>query len=824
MFAHPACAEVPTTITTAEQFHELLAQTNAQATRGKTYTLGDDIELDTSDLATNFKDDSNNPSRIFRGVLDGAGHTVAEKAADDGAQPLFDCLGDQSGIQCAEVKNLKLVFEGDARGATLAASGANFGVSNVDVSFKNVVPVSNSRGTVAAGLVGWINAGMRDVASGVPYTLISNVKITGTSVNAANSSASSAVCAAGVMTQSNSVSVSVLDGVNANVGSISATTNKSGSVVAAGAVAGCRGDQAGYRLKNVSVVVGGSISAKTTGTGEVLAVGMAYKPLAVSGCSVAATDIKAIDEGSNAGNNVIACGAFQAGNSHNAEFGAAYASATVNVSGQISSEDASGGEDYAHGFAYSADVTSVWKKTSVTAGSIKAADNGSVADNDSIATGFCQNGWYQGSGVKPFSGQSAEGVTIKANSIDATSKKACAYAFGFEMFGYYPKKACKVEVGSIYAKGPEDSAAAGFTYVINVDKNGAGENAFKTGAFYDGCSVDANSIVAEGSDASGVTSAGFSANNNGFGSFTDVSIDNCSVAIADKLDAVCSGASDATRAGLFTCDNNGGVTKLLNNTVTVPLNQARVQEIEGKRYVRFTAGEDAGQASKTDWYSGNKVMSSDARGGGEVTCAFDSSSDKGTLWRLPDLQYGDLSVTAAATGSGAAASDEFEVTITLDDATINGTFGDMTFTNGVATVGIANGKTLTARVLPEGIGYKVEAKTLDGYSIIAQEGTGGTVSKDKVATASFTFNKEKAPEPTPDKPNRPNTDDSTGKNDGQNTGGSTAGKPSVNADKKRAAAKTLPGTGDSTVVTIAAVVAAGAVVMAAGICLRKRLS
>ena len=260
------------------------------------------------------------------------------------------------------------------------------------------------------------------------------------------------------------------------------------------------------------------------------------------------------------------------------------------------------------------------------------------------------------------------------------------------MFGYYPKKACKVEVGSIYAKGPEDSAAAGFTYVINVDKNGAGENAFKTGVFYDGCSVDANSIVAEGSDASSVTSAGFSANNNGFGSFTDVSIENCSVAIADKLDAVCSGASDATRAGFFTCDNNGGVTKLLNNTVTVPLNQARVQKIEGKRYVRFTAGEDAGQASKTDWYSGNKVMFSDARGGGVVTCAFDSSSDKGTLWRLPDLQYGDLSVTAAATGSGAAASDEFEVTITLDDATINGTFGDMTFTNGVATVGIANGK------------------------------------------------------------------------------------------------------------------------------------
>ena len=59
------------------------------------------------------------------------------------------------------------------------------------------------------------------------------------------------------------------------------------------------------------------------------------------------------------------------------------------------------------------------------------------------------------------------------------------------------------------------------------------------------------------------------------------------------------------------------------------------------------------------------------------------------------------------TGSDGQRSRDFTFTVTLDDATIQGTYGDMTFENGVATFTLRHGQSATAEDLPAGIGYTV---------------------------------------------------------------------------------------------------------------------
>ena len=53
-------------------------------------------------------------------------------------------------------------------------------------------------------------------------------------------------------------------------------------------------------------------------------------------------------------------------------------------------------------------------------------------------------------------------------------------------------------------------------------------------------------------------------------------------------------------------------------------------------------------------------------------------------------------------------SREFLFMVTLDDETINGKYGGMTFTDGVAEFQLADGESCAAEGLAKDIGYKVE--------------------------------------------------------------------------------------------------------------------
>jgi hypothetical protein len=84
-----------------------------------------------------------------------------------------------------------------------------------------------------------------------------------------------------------------------------------------------------------------------------------------------------------------------------------------------------------------------------------------------------------------------------------------------------------------------------------------------------------------------------------------------------------------------------------------------------------------------------------------------------------------------------SASFEFTVTLGGAGAKLNGTYGDMTFKDGVATVTLKGGETKSALHLPDGTAYTVKEAPNDNYAS-AKEGDPGTISTDSTSTATFT--------------------------------------------------------------------------------------
>lgn len=101
---------------------------------------------------------------------------------------------------------------------------------------------------------------------------------------------------------------------------------------------------------------------------------------------------------------------------------------------------------------------------------------------------------------------------------------------------------------------------------------------------------------------------------------------------------------------------------------------------------------------------------------------------------------GSLTVSKTVAGNAGETNKDFNFTVTLDDKTISGTFGDMTFDKGEATFTLKHGESKTASNLPEGIGYEVTEANTDGYTTTATDDK-GTIAKDGTATAAFTNTK-----------------------------------------------------------------------------------
>lgn len=115
--------------------------------------------------------------------------------------------------------------------------------------------------------------------------------------------------------------------------------------------------------------------------------------------------------------------------------------------------------------------------------------------------------------------------------------------------------------------------------------------------------------------------------------------------------------------------------------------------------------------------------------GGEVTAAFTNTRNA----------EGSLTITKQLAGNDTDSSKEFTFTITLSNTAVNGTFGDVTFTNGTATLTLKGSQSKTITGLPNGTEYTVTEADYSGEGYIASAaGSTGRIDEHTPAAAVFT--------------------------------------------------------------------------------------
>ena len=105
---------------------------------------------------------------------------------------------------------------------------------------------------------------------------------------------------------------------------------------------------------------------------------------------------------------------------------------------------------------------------------------------------------------------------------------------------------------------------------------------------------------------------------------------------------------------------------------------------------------------------------------------------------------------------------DFSFTVTLDDKSINGICGDMTFQDGVAAFTLKDGESKTAKGLPSGVGYTVAEARVDGYGTRVEGHNPGMVPFGDTAEVLIINYDDTTPPPDPDPDPDPKPDPDPG--------------------------------------------------------------
>ena len=183
-------------------------------------------------------------------------------------------------------------------------------------------------------------------------------------------------------------------------------------------------------------------------------------------------------------------------------------------------------------------------------------------------------------------------------------------------------------------------------------------------------------------------------------------------------------------------------------------------------------------------------------GTGDIfTAATDVTENMTVYAQWKSNAKGDLKVSNTVSGSAGDTTKPFAFTVTVDSS-INGTYGEMTFTAGSATFTLRHGESLTAVGLPADTAYTVAESDNEGYTVTAN-GAAGTVSKDGTVVAAFTNNRE-APSTQPPTTSAPENPAGPTKPDPTATPKpATMPQPTV-TPQPTATQATVPQTGDTT--------------------------
>ena len=183
-------------------------------------------------------------------------------------------------------------------------------------------------------------------------------------------------------------------------------------------------------------------------------------------------------------------------------------------------------------------------------------------------------------------------------------------------------------------------------------------------------------------------------------------------------------------------------------------------------------------------------------GTGDIfTAATDVTENMTVYAQWKSNAKGNLKVSNTVSGSAGDTTKPFTFTVTVDSS-INGTYGEMTFTAGSATFTLRHGESLTAVGLPAGAAYTVAESDNEGYTVTAN-GAVGTISKDDTAVAAFTNNRE-APSIQPPTTSAPENPAGPTKPDPTATPKPAATPQPTVTPQPTAAQATVPQTGDTT--------------------------
>ena len=109
--------------------------------------------------------------------------------------------------------------------------------------------------------------------------------------------------------------------------------------------------------------------------------------------------------------------------------------------------------------------------------------------------------------------------------------------------------------------------------------------------------------------------------------------------------------------------------------------------------------------------------------------------------------FGSLAVRKTVVSDEPADHEKaFRFTVTLDDTAISGTYGGMTFADGAASFTLADGETITATGLPEGIAYTVTEEADVDFTTTSAGETGTITAAGAEASFTNTRREEEPPE------------------------------------------------------------------------------